>query len=344
MFCACGNPMHRHGNRRSPILDYADGAFAAVEAAVSRFLCPRCGKTDRREVPELQSGFRMSMRAADAIVEVALEEGIGGAANIAEIDRSSVSRLISARADGYLASSDRPELARLSVSNGNIVVCDALSGDAVACFDKLECSSLSKWLSRPILPVVVPDAEIAPRVLGWKDITTVSLTKHAYLSLLDGPIRRAARKMAMIAKDVLGIDRVCDLLATKTSTLGPRDAADLARLAAPGTPARNFLRLRDRFLGLYDAPGLAEARRRFDTLVTDCTDVWREIFTPVLDFLAVYRPMILSHPVALLVRSPLPVMAMQGPANLLTVGLARQLRAEYRHEMTNAPRLAGAGR
>ncbi|MCV9964103.1 hypothetical protein OIU34_19665 [Pararhizobium sp. BT-229] len=338
--------MHRHGNRRSPVLDYDDGVFSPAEAAVSRFLCPRCGKTSRREEPELQAGFRMSVRAADALVGVALDEGIGGAASAASIDRSSVSRLVSARAEEYLASKDRPELARLSAESANIVVSDAMSGHAVACFDRLDNPILPNWLSRPTPPVIFPDAEIAPRVMGWKDMAVVSLTKHVFLSMIDGPIRRAARKMAALVKDGMGIDRVSELLASKASSLSPREAADLARMAAPGTPARNFLRLRDRFLGLYDAPGLAEARKRLTDTVNDCTDVWKDIFSPVLEFLVVYRPLILSHPVSLIVRSPSPAMAMKGPASLLTIAISRRFRHEHRHalELASEPTPAASAR
>jgi hypothetical protein len=330
--------MHRHGNRRSPVLDYDDGVFSAVEAAVSRFLCPRCGKTSRREEPEIQSGFRMSVRAAEAIIDVAIDEGIGSAADAALIDRSSVSRLVSARAEEYLASTDRPELARLSAENANIVVYDAMSGDAVACFDRLDNPTLPNWLSRPTLPVILPDTEIAPRVLGWKDQTVVSLTKHVFLSLIDGPMRRAARKMAALVRNTVGIDRVADLLSAKTATLAPRDAADLARIAAPGTPARNFLRLRDRFVGIYDPSGLAEARKRLTDVVNDCTDAWRDIFAPVLEFLTIYRPLILSHPASLIVRSPAPAMAMQGPASLLTIAMSKSLRSDPRHVLHASPR------
>jgi hypothetical protein len=340
MICVCNNTMHRHGNRRSPILDYEDGAFLGVESVVTRFLCPLCGKTDRHEVPELQSGFRMSVRAADAIVEAALEKGIGGAAMVAEIDRSSVSRLISSRADEYLAFNERPEFARLSVGSTNTVVSDIMSGDAVACFDGLDCSKLSKWLSRPTRPVIFPDAEIAPQVLGWKDLAVVSLTKQVFLSLIDGPIRRASRKMAALVKDAVGIDVASNLLAAKTSALAPRQSADLARIAAPGTPARNFLRLRDRFISIYDAPGLAEARKRLIDAIDDCTDVWKEIFSPVLEFLAIYRPLILSHPVSLLVRSPCPALSMQGPSSLLTVALSKRLRPEFKHSFEASPRFA----
>lgn len=340
MICACGNNMHRHGNRRSPVLDYEDGVFAGVDAAVARFLCPRCGKTSRREEPELQAGFRMSVRAAEAIIDIALDEGIGGAANAASIDRSSVSRLVSARADEYLASNDRPELARLSSENATIVVSDAMGGSPVAYFDRLDSPALPDWLSRPTLPVILPDAEIAPRVLAWRDRTVVALTKQVFLSLIDGPMRRAARKMATLLRDGVGIDRAADLLAARTVSLVPRDAADLARIAAPGTPARNFLRLRDRFVGIYDTSGLAEARKRLTDVVNDCTDAWKDIFGPVLEFLSAYRPMILSHPASLIIRRPVPAMVMQGPASLLTLAIRRKPRLEHRYSLDASPRFA----
>jgi hypothetical protein len=279
----------------------------------------------------------MSERASQAILQLAIDDGINVAATVASIDRSSVSRLVSAKTDEYLAANERPDLASLSWESANIVVSDALGGGPVAYFDRLINPALPNWLSKPTLPVVLPDAKIAPHILAWTDRTAVTLTKHAFLSLIALPLRRAARKMSALIKTTFDIERVSDLLSAKVSSLSTVDALEISRIAAPGTPARNFLRIRDRFLGIYDAVGISEARARLADTIDACADAWKDIFSPVIDFLTAYKPMILSHPACLIACSPAPRIGAQGPANLLTLGIRRNYVPECHYSRDTSP-------
>lgn len=344
MICNCGQNMHRHGSRRSPMVDYEDNAFVASEASVTRFLCPHCGSTSSLETPEGEKGFRLSVRAADAILETALSGGIAEAAALASIDRSSVSRLLASRADAYLASNVRPNVSCVGAVGGGVHVWDAETGSVAACFDKVDDHRLVNWLSSPSPALVLPDPEVAPRVLGWSNNLRVALTKPTYLSLLVTPLRRAARKMAavIVGGATKGVERIAELLVAPQTGLRIDQAMELSRIASNGMPARHFLRLRDRICGICDVVDLENGRQRLAAVIEDCQGAWADIFAPVLDFLSAYREVILTYSVALLTPAPVQRLQMAGPANLLTLAAARGLlhKPELTRSLKSSPRLS----
>lgn len=328
--------MHRHGVRQLAILDFASGRFAPSTATVQRFLCRGCGATRGIETPEVERGSKISRSAAEELARLVLRHGITASAERAGIDKSSLSRLIASRAGNHVDGTRRPEAATLSmVRPGCLAVGDVRSGRTMAFFDGPNDQRLLPWLSTPKPAILLPDEQVAPLALSWLSRFQIVLSQKTFGKLLSPLISKAARRMASYLSPKACSEEECArLFAADPSELSDIDSATLAKLAAPGTPGRHFIKLRDRVQRLHFSCDLDEGRARLETWLSDCKDTWASIFAPVVAFVQAYRPLILSHELALTAPVPAPKLKVHGPTNVLNL----RLKSE-KPEMKPAPHL-----
>lgn len=330
--CVCGMTMHRHGSRKSPVLHHSDNCFEQIEADVQRFLCPKCGTSCKVERPKAEPGFKMTQAAASEVERLALEFGITATAGLSGLDKSSVSRLITARSERTLIGNRPPRVAALqSVSNGSVIVTDLETSQARAVFAGTVDERMVDWLSETTV-TVFPDAHVAPHCLSWVERFQACLTKDVFLTMLGKPLLAAARRMAArLVPKPLDEDKVARLLTSEQGGLTFAETVSLSKIASPGTPGRHFLKLKDRLVRLCDAENSDEAISRLERWITQCQDSWADIFAPVLQFLSAYRPLIFSHVLALKAEMPVLSRKFDGPASLLNLTLANERKLV--HEM-----------
>lgn len=321
--CVCGTTMHRHGSRKSPVLHHAERAFEQIEAEVQRFLCPKCGTSSKLERPETEPGFKMTQVAAVEIERLALQHGITATAGLSGLDKSSISRLIASRADRAVFAARPPKAAALqAAANGSVVVTDLETLEARAVFTGPVDERLVDWLG--CAPTAAfPDAAIAPHCLSWAGRIQACLTKDVFLGMLAKPLLAAARRLASrLGTKPSEEDQVARLLTSDQGSLTFEETTRLAKIASPGTPGRHFLKLKDRLGRICEAENSQEATGRLNRWIAQCEESWTDIFSPVLQFLSAYRPLMFNHAMSLVVEMPVLTRKFDGPASLINLSLA----------------------
>lgn len=287
-----------NGVRMQRITEMEDGVFMPSYAEVRRFRCSGCGATEKATCPETESGFRISKTAAEGIVEAAIANGITRSAGLAGIDPASVSRLVATRADRLIDATTRPNISRLIGADGGVVaVADAWTGDVAACFSGVDDQRLLPWLSRPYPSVVMPTADLMPRVIGWAG-TKVSLDVETAISVLGSMVDKARQRLSSVI--AAGNLEVRDVHARN----------------------RHFLRTSEALHAAMETYDLGRARLAISRWIERCEGFWAEVFSPVLRFLTTYGDCLFNHPVCI---TPLahPSIVFSGPANLMTLALRR---------------------
>jgi hypothetical protein len=303
------------------------GRFVDISTSIQRFLCPRCGVSGKVEQPETEDGFKLTVGAADEIERLVIDDGVTSAASQAGLDKSSVSRLIAARADRVIATTEPPPATALSrVGASALAASDIRLGDVRAVFVGPEDGRLLSWIGNG-KATIFPDATVAAHCLSWHERIKTSLTGDVFRAMLSQPLRQAATRMAaLIAARPAEEKEIARLLTTSAVGMSFDDTRSLSKIAAVGTPGRHFLKLKDRLMSIHDADSLQEASRKLNSWLAECHSAWADIFQPVTQFIKTYMPVILAHPLSLTSSMPILERRFDGPANVQTLLLARERR------------------
>lgn len=267
----------------------------------------------------------MTISAANEIERLVINGGITSAASIARLDKSSISRLISARADRIIKSTEPPRATALAnLGAGALAAADLTRGQVRAVFIGPDDSRLLQWLS-PRKTTIFPDAAIAAHCLTWQERVRAALTADVFEAMLVKPLRQAAQKMAIfLSKGPSDLREVTRLLTANPVGMNFEDTTSLSKLAAAGTPARHFLKMRDRLTCIHDASTLEDGMRKLTSWLGECHGTWADIFQPVVQFLKAYMPLLLKHPLSLTSKIPVLSRRFDGPANVYNLILARE--------------------
>ena len=316
--------MHRHGSRSVSVTDHNGGRFCDYQAQVQRFRCPRCLSTNGIETPELERGFKLTRAAADELVSAALSDDLQACSDTSGVDKSTISRLLSARADALFDQVKEIRTCRLQLMRPSVLaVLDQQHSTPLGFLAGISNKVVEDCLERIGAETVIPCPQTAPHSLSWTNKLTVTLSRSDFSALLKGLVRDAAKKVIDLIKlpESLTSGNALHLLTSDPAALSLQDNIVLAQLAPAGTPARGFMRMRDRLHEVHKAADLTSARGKLAKWREDCKDLWGVVFSGVVRFLDSYKNIILTNPYALQ-----PAVSYRGPsilrpANVMTIQL-----------------------
>lgn len=295
--CRCARTMTANGTRTARVTDWQHGRFVTIAAEIRRFRCRHCGSTTSVVSPELENGFRLSRSAAEMIVERALE---GRDYHEAPVDAATVSRLLSARKAALLERIPRPRFARLEiVQSAGVVVSDALTHEISTVFSNFEDKALIPWLSSPYPSVLVPDIQVAPRLLRHATDFVVALPVRVLAESLKPLLERAEARLQSL-------------------TARAREAASLSV-----AHARHFGRMRSQLLEALDSTDTMSGKAAIQRWAAACQGSWADVFAPVLRFLHAFSATIFSHSTCIVPPPPHDRFRLAGPTNVLALRIER---------------------
>jgi hypothetical protein len=318
--------MHRHGSRSILVTDYQDEKFIDMQASVQRFRCPRCAATVGMETPEIEQGFKITKTASDMIVDTTLQNDIQTCSETSGVDKSTISRLLTSKADSILLSQPNLKTCRLQMLRPSLLaVLNQNTSEVVGYLPGISRYPVLSLLEKLNVETVIPCPETAPHTLPWQKIMTITLTGSDFAKIVRTLFKRSANKVVGLLKlpDSVTPAAATNLLGADLSTLSVADNITLAQIAPAGTPARGFMRLKDRLLAVHNAPDLTTARKLLTQWKDDCRDIWRTVFSNVLSFLDAYKDLILSNPYALQPAATYTGPSTLRPANIMTIHLHR---------------------
>jgi len=324
--CECGHQMHRHGSRSVMVRDHHGDQYIDLLANIQRFRCPSCASTNGVETPEIEQGFKITKAAAEKIIDTALHRDIQACSEISGVDKSTISRLLSSKADELLLKQPTFKTCRLKVLRPSLLaLLNQSTHEAIGFLPGGKIHSVANILERLGVETVIPCPEIAPHAFSWRSVMSVTLTANDFATMVSTLLRRAALKMIGTLKlpDSVTASTAANLLSSDLSRLSVSENIALSKLAPAGTPARGFMRMRDRLLAVHNAPDLTTARTLLSKWKEDCRDTWRTVFSGVLRFLETYKDMILTNPYSLQPAASYSVPAALRPANIMTIQLHR---------------------
>lgn len=296
--CRCGEQTHGNGQRLSKATDWVSGTFLEIPVVSRRFRCPSCSAPASTDEPILEPGFRMTVEAADELGRIAGRDGIAAAAASARLDKGTVSRLVKARYERYLAATVRPSIVCVScMQSGGFRVSDGKSGRLVASFARANESRMVSWLSDPVPAVVIPDYSCISNTLHWDKGFTIGLSVGASRNLFTRPLYRAANRLL----EVFDIgreerrDATC-LLLDELSNSSEVSSNLRTKLFCPGAPGRHFIRVRQNLDNIQFASSCVEGNRRIDAWISGLDGIWADVFAPVSEVISVFRHHMFSHP------------------------------------------------
>lgn len=326
--CECGHQMHRHGSRSILVTDHAGGIFRDHQARVQRYRCPDCLTTSGIETPELEEGFKLTRVAADEIITIALSNDIQGCSEVSGVDKSTISRLLTSRADAVLNQIKDIKTCRLQLIRPSVLaLVDQQRSTPLGFLPGISSKVVGNFLERIGVETVIPCPETAPYSLSWTKRMAVTLSRTDFALILKGLLKDAAKKVVDMIKlpENISAGSAVQLLTADMAALSLQDNVTLARLAPTGTAARGFLRMRERLISVHMATDLTSARRQLAKWKEDCKDLWRVIFSDVVRFLDSYKDIILSNQYALQPAAAYRGPAILRPANVMTIQLHRKL-------------------
>jgi hypothetical protein len=336
MICDCGHQMHRHGSRSILVTDHQEGTYCDHFARIQRFRCPNCLSTNGIETPEIEQGFKITRAAADELVTAALSNDIQACSDASGVDKSTISRLLSSKADAAMLQHKDIKTCRLQLIRPSVLaVLDQTQSSTLGFLPGIAPKVVENWLDRMGVETVIPCPQTAPYSIPWMKKMSVTLSGSDFSIMLTGLIKNAARKVIDMIKlpESLSPSNALQLLTADLTTLSVSDNIALSRLAPAGTPARGFMRMRDRLLTVHKASDLTTARIQLESWKEDCRDLWRSVFSGVIRFLDTYKEIILRNSYALQPAATYSGPPIARPANVMTLQL-HHAGASYRNQLT----------
>ncbi len=324
LICECGHQMHRHGSRNILVTDHAEGNFRDHQARVQRYRCPHCLSTSSMETPELEEGFKLTRSAADEIITVALSNDIQGCSEVSGVDKSTISRLLTSRADAFLSRISDIKTCRLQLMRPSVLaLVDQQRSTPLGFLPGVSSKVVGDFLERMGVETVIPCPKTAPHSLSWTKKMAVTLSRTDFAVIIKDLLKDAAKKIVDMIKLPEGMSSgsAVHLLTSDMAALSLQDNVILAQLAPAGTPARGFLRMRDRLVSVHRATDLTSARAQLARWKEDCKDLWGVVFSGVVRFLVSYKDIILANQYALQPAASYRGPAILRPANVMTIQL-----------------------
>lgn len=309
-----------NGIRTLRIVDWEEDSFVQSVAEVRRLRCAACGTTANQTFPTTEEGFRMSVEAADRVVERVLAAGLATAAEEAGMDRASVSRLIATRADRRLERTERPRLARMDlVAPGILCVADAATGLPAAFFSGCDDGRLLPWLSRPYPAVLVPDRNTLAAAMRWEGFR-IAVDGGTAAAMARAVMARAALRCGRsFPASVAASARLARLLATSRAVADIAEDVTFAHVETVGPRLRHFMRMVARLEALLLDPEANPGNADIARWKADCGGIWSEVFQPVLVFLDTFAAVLFRRPGSF---EPLELdPALRPPAGVMSLGL-----------------------
>lgn len=336
MACDCGHQMHRHGSRNILVTDHQEGAYCDHFARIQRFRCPNCFSTDGIETPEIEQGFKLTREAADKLVTAALSNDIQACSDISGVDKSTISRLLSAKADAAMLQHTDIKTCRLQLIRPSVLaILDQRHSSTLGFLPGITSKVVENCLERMGVETVIPCPDTAPHSFPWMKKMSVTLSGTDFAAMLRGLIKNAAKKVIEMTKlpENVSLSSALQLLTADLATLSVRDNIALSQLAPAGTPARGFMRMRDRLLAVHKASDLTTARGQLERWKDDCRDLWGVVFSGVVRFLNTYKDIILTNQYALQPAATYSGPPVMRPANVMTLQL-HHAGSAYRNQLT----------
>jgi hypothetical protein len=308
------------------VRDHHGDQYIDLMANIQRFRCPSCASTSGIETPEIEQGFKITKAAAGKIIDAALHSDIQTCSEMSGVDKSTISRLLSSKAETLLLSQPTFKTCRLKVLRPSLLaLLNQSTQEAVGFLPGGKMHYVPNILERLGVETVIPCPEIAPHTLSWRSSMAITLTANDFATMVSTLLKRAAQKMlgALKLPDSVTASSAVNLLSSDLSKLSVSENIALSKLAPAGTPARGFIRMRDRILAVHNAPDLTTARSLLAKWQEDCRDTWRTIFSGVLNFIETYKDLILTNPYSLQPAASYPLHAAFRPANIMTIQLHR---------------------
>ncbi|TLX16186.1 hypothetical protein [Rhizobium sp. MHM7A] len=336
LVCGCGHQMHRHGSRNVLVTDHQDGTYCEHFARIQRFRCPNCLSTDGIETPEIEQGFKLTKAAADKLVTAALSNDVQACSDASGVDKSTISRLLTSKADAVMLQHRDIKTCRLQLIRPSVLaLLDQRHSSTLGFLPGIASNVVENCLERMGVETVIPCPETAPYSFPWIKKMSVTLSGADFAVMLKGLIKNAARKVIEMTKlpESLSPSSALQLLTSDLTTLSVNDNVALSQLAPAGTPARGFMRMRDRLLAVHKASDLTAARAQLEKWKEDCRDLWGIVFSGVVRFLDTYKDMILTNPYALQAAATYSGPPVMRPANVMTLQL-HHAGSAYRNQLT----------
>lgn len=339
MVCDCGHQMHRHGSRNVLVTDHLEGAYCDHFARIQRFKCPNCSSTDGIETPEIEQGFKLTRAAADELVIAALSHDIQACSDASGVDKSTISRLLSSKADAAMRQLKDIKACRLQLIRPSVLaILDQRHCSTLGFLPGITSRAVESCLERMGVETVIPCPVTAPHSFPWMKKMSVTLSGMDFAVMLKGLIRSAAKKVIEMTKlpESVSSTSALQLLTADLTSLSVRDNIALSQLAPAGTPARGFMRMRDRLLAVHKASDLTTARGQLERWKSDCRDLWEVVFAGVIRFLDTYKHIILTNQYALQPAATYSGPPVMRPANVMTLQL-HHAGSTYRNQLTLRP-------
>lgn len=337
--CNCGHQMHRHGSRQILVTDHNEGNYRDHFAQIQRFRCPSCLSTTGDETPKLEHGFKLTIAAADQLIQAALSHDIQTCSDLSGVDKSTISRLLSSRADGVIRKHTDIKACRLQLLRPSVLaIIDQGSSHTLGFLPGITSKAVENCLERMGVETVIPCPQTAPHSLSWTKKMSVSLSGTDFSSMLRNLLKDAARRVIEMTKlpENISASSALRMLTSDLSNLSMNDNIVLSQVARAGTPARGFIRMRDRLLAIHKAPNLTTARNQLSKWKEDCRDLWNVVFSGVVRFLDTYKALILTNPYALQPAAMYSGPSVMRPANVMTLQIHRDTET-YRNKLNFHP-------
>lgn len=326
--CTCGSTMHRHGFRKITVRDVDRQChIVTVEVDVEKFICPTCKSVVSLNGLTLEDGFRVTRRAADYIVETAMEKGIIAAADITGLDKATVSRLVSGRAESVIAQTNFNGLIGLRQIRPSLVEAYGyLDGKVFAYFSGPKDDLLRNAFLQSRQFCVVPDVMLLPHVAQWLKPHQLMISKMVFHSFYKTLMPRIAKRMMKrMPTKTMERDLVERILAKDFVDLNEKERLIYTELNAPGFMGRKYFKLKAQLSALFETHDVKIAALRLQNWLTSCEGIWRDVFQPIIEFIERWSASILKHPLALQSPAPFRFEAPFLPASVLNLQLGYRL-------------------